>query len=74
MRSTSSDSMVAVNSQGVSSFLFFVELNVPTMLSVKRMPGFRFAKAALSVKKQFPRHVNTLHDKIYSSNLSEHVI
>ena len=51
MRSTSSDSMVRVNSHGTCSPLLFDDSYVPTIFSVKRVPGFCLTKLVLSVNK-----------------------
>lgn len=52
MRSTSLESMVSVNSHGVCLALLFDGSYVPTIFSVKRIPGFSFTKLVSSVNKK----------------------
>ena len=52
MRSTSSDSMVRVNSHGVWFALLCNGSYVPTIFSVNRIPGFSLTKLVLSVNER----------------------
>lgn len=62
MRSTSLESMVRVNSHGVCLSLLFDGSYVPTIFSVKRIPGFSLTKLASSANKK-RYHVCSAHTK-----------